>query len=79
MTWSRKEQKTATWEMRGFSCCFMAGSWVLVFGYGFPDLYADKNDVFVQVWQNYGQLERERSGDTSDRDPGGSGRPPCIG
>ena len=25
------------------------------------------------------QLERERSGDTTDRDPGGSGRPPCIG
>ena len=26
-----------------------------------------------------GQLERERSGDTTDKDPGGSGRPPCIG
>ena len=26
-----------------------------------------------------GQLERERSGDTTDRDPGGSGHPPCIG
>ena len=26
-----------------------------------------------------GQLEGERSGDTMGRDPGGSGRPPCIG
>ena len=37
----------------------MDGSWVLVFGYGFPDLYADKNDVFVKVWQSYGST-RER-------------------
>ena len=31
-----------------------------MFGYGIPDLYADKDDVFVQVWQIYGLIgERE--------------------
>ena len=32
----------------------MAESWVFLFGYGIPDLYADKDDVFVQVWKIYG-------------------------
>ena len=60
MTWDVGfREKTAAWEMRGFWCCFMAGSWVFVFGYGIPDLYADKDDVFVQVWQIY-ELTRER-------------------
>ena len=37
----------------------MAESWVFVFGYGILDLYADKDDFFVHVWQIYG-LTRER-------------------
>ena len=62
MTCPRIGQKTATWEMRGFLCCLMAESWVFVFGYGIPDLYADKDDVFVQLWKIYGSNgERETS------------------
>ena len=58
----------------------MAESWVFVFGYGIPDLFSDKEDVFVQLWHIYGLTrERERIGYITGRDPGGSGCSSCVG
>ena len=58
----------------------MAGNWVFVVGYGIPYLYADKDDVFVQISQIYGLTrERERPGYITGRDPGRLGCPSCVG
>ena len=57
----------------------MAESWVFVFGYGIPDLYAEKDDVFVQVWQIYGLTGERETWYITGRDPGGSGCPSCVG